>query len=152
MRFDNYRNLYSIHGTPTRRTSGSSSAMVVLTSRSIYTLICFTEIIEVDHVSSRDDPDEMQRFLRPSEPDSQPRKLKCSCERWVHGSYRCGEKNIYRRGDGAAERAGLENRRPRKGSASSNLAPSASPAVSSFRNHPQALKQTANIPSRGESQ
>ena len=29
------------------------------------------------------------------------------------------------RGDGAAERAGLENRRPRKGSASSNLAPSA---------------------------
>src|SRR5262249_25082133 len=32
---------------------------------------------------------------------------------------------IERRGDGAAERAGLENRRPRKGSASSNLAPSA---------------------------
>lgn len=30
-----------------------------------------------------------------------------------------------RRGDGAAERAGLENRSPRKGTASSNLAPSA---------------------------
>jgi hypothetical protein len=30
-----------------------------------------------------------------------------------------------RRGDGAAERASLENWRPRKGSASSNLAPSA---------------------------
>jgi hypothetical protein len=29
------------------------------------------------------------------------------------------------RGDGAAERASLENWRPRKGSASSNLAPSA---------------------------
>ncbi len=33
--------------------------------------------------------------------------------------------NIERRGDGAAERASLENWRPRKGSASSNLAPSA---------------------------
>ena len=30
-----------------------------------------------------------------------------------------------RRGDGVAERASLENWRPRKGSASSNLAPSA---------------------------
>ena len=33
--------------------------------------------------------------------------------------------NIEWRGDGAAERASLENWRPRKGSASSNLAPSA---------------------------
>ena len=34
-------------------------------------------------------------------------------------------KDMMRRGDGAAERASLENWRPRKGSASSNLAPSA---------------------------
>ena len=33
--------------------------------------------------------------------------------------------NLSRRGDGVAERASLENWRPRKGSASSNLAPSA---------------------------
>jgi hypothetical protein len=36
------------------------------------------------------------------------------------------------RGDGAAERAGLENRRPRKGSASSNLAPSANKRTDFF--------------------
>jgi hypothetical protein len=93
------------------------------------TLDIYSHLFQGDHrhhIHQLDDPQEpREQVVKSTESvtQAQPQEVEPKAGSWE--PIDASKEILERRGDGAAERAGLENRRPFTGSASSNLAPSA---------------------------